>query len=353
MKAKEAGGIRSGRVFGLDLMRAIAIALVLASHFANGFHILGVCGVELFFVMSGFLIGGILLNTVDKKSGFELCELKDFLRRRWFRTLPNYYLFLLAYVVCFDERNSAFKMGGVELARRALFLQNFAWPDGPWYFYQSWSLCVEEWFYLLTALTLFLMIKLCAPSPRGRQWAVGITIGLFIVGSASVRFALRNVFEEIRLIVICRLDAIMYGVLIAVIRKRVPSVWSRPTILMGLGAMIATAAVALYGKSPTSTACSLTLLPIGFAGLIPAFLMATRPQRYIAWTVEAISIGSYSMYLCHVLVYTGLEPIVGYSELGWWQKLGFKVFATGVTVAVSAANYRFFERPITDLRDRF
>ena len=302
MIEKGGGDICSGWNFGLDLMRLLAIALVLASHFANGLHILGVCGVELFFVMSGFLIGGILLNTVEKKNGFELCDLKDFLRRRWFRTLPNYYLFLLVYVVCFDEVNSGVTMAGAGLVRCAFFLQNFAWPDRPWYFFHSWSLCVEEWFYLLNAATLFLTMKLFAPSPRGRKWAVGVTIGLFIVGSLALRFTLRNSFEHIRLIVVCRIDAIMYGVLIALVRNRMPAVWRRSRVLLGFGAMIATAAVSLDGRSPTATALALTLLPIAFAGLIPASYAATRPLHFVARGVEAISTWSYSIYVSHIVI---------------------------------------------------
>jgi peptidoglycan/LPS O-acetylase OafA/YrhL len=91
------------RLFGLDLVRALAIILVLLSHSRNllisfypGLDFLkagGFFGVELFFVLSGFLIGGILIK--DIQAGFDFGILKNFWKRRWLRTLPNYYLFLI------------------------------------------------------------------------------------------------------------------------------------------------------------------------------------------------------------------------------------------------------------------
>jgi len=94
------------RIFGLDVIRALAILLVLCSHstlllFPNQKHILltviqffGTVGVDLFFVLSGFLIGTIILKQVHKGQ----TKFKDFCYfwvRRWFRTLPNYFLILL------------------------------------------------------------------------------------------------------------------------------------------------------------------------------------------------------------------------------------------------------------------
>ena len=88
-----------GRVFGLDLMRALAIIFVVMSHGSmlekanTDFPwIRLVNGVELFFVLSGFLIGGILIKNFQKTNSFGIKEIYNFWIRRWFRTLPNYYL---------------------------------------------------------------------------------------------------------------------------------------------------------------------------------------------------------------------------------------------------------------------
>src|SRR5690606_10309411 len=95
----------TSRVWGLDIMRAIAIMTVLISHSSqfilDGSSSLmyhsGVAGVEIFFVLSGFLIGGILIKVFQKE--YSLNNILNFWKRRWIRTIPNYYLALLINAV--------------------------------------------------------------------------------------------------------------------------------------------------------------------------------------------------------------------------------------------------------------
>ncbi len=97
------------RIFGLDALRATAILMVVSSHVlwiypkSNAFiptlfELFGFWGVELFFVLSGFLIGSILYKTFVNEN-FTLKSVFHFLKRRWFRTLPNYYLVLLLNIL--------------------------------------------------------------------------------------------------------------------------------------------------------------------------------------------------------------------------------------------------------------
>jgi peptidoglycan/LPS O-acetylase OafA/YrhL len=97
------------RIFGLDLMRTIAITMVVAGHclwiypqddslFHQLLQLFGFFGVEIFFVLSGFLIGKILYQ-LYLKADFSLATVFYFLKRRWFRTLPNYYLILLINIL--------------------------------------------------------------------------------------------------------------------------------------------------------------------------------------------------------------------------------------------------------------
>src|SRR5215207_9374087 len=83
------------RKIGLDVVRAIAIGLVLISHFNKKLEFLGVPGVELFFALSGFLIGGILYRALKTSPRWSLDDVKHFWLRRWWRTLPHYYLFFV------------------------------------------------------------------------------------------------------------------------------------------------------------------------------------------------------------------------------------------------------------------
>ncbi|HTV42772.1 MAG TPA: acyltransferase family protein [Candidatus Sulfotelmatobacter sp.] len=103
------------RYFGPDLIRALAIVLVLLSHTVPGGtefpalgvarYYLGLLGVEIFFVLSGFLIGGILIDELYSDRLESISGTVSFWRRRWFRTLPNYYLFLA--IIILQERLSS------------------------------------------------------------------------------------------------------------------------------------------------------------------------------------------------------------------------------------------------------
>ena len=118
---KKYTNIKTQRIFGLDLLRAIAILAVLFAHTAyflspvaavplfkntiDGFIIfvspLGVLGVELFFVLSGFLVGGILIRSYLSTADFGYADVKLFLQRRWWRTLPAYWFILIADIVLY------------------------------------------------------------------------------------------------------------------------------------------------------------------------------------------------------------------------------------------------------------
>ena len=95
--------MESKRLFGLDILRTTAIMLVVFMHGGiilkdsaiDGFpYFRLIDGVDIFFVLSGFLIGGILLKDINSAEKFGFKSLFTFWKRRWFRTLPNYYLIL-------------------------------------------------------------------------------------------------------------------------------------------------------------------------------------------------------------------------------------------------------------------
>lgn len=139
------------RIFGLDVLRSFAIIMVLLSHSRIFFSasidlqylgLFGYYGVELFFVLSGFLIGGVLLRNINSKSSW--LEILNFYIYRWMRTLPSYYLVLLIYIFV-DIMNS----GTYDFhLYHFVFLQNFFLSELN-FFGVSWSLAIEEWFYLI------------------------------------------------------------------------------------------------------------------------------------------------------------------------------------------------------------
>jgi peptidoglycan/LPS O-acetylase OafA/YrhL len=216
------------RVFGLDLLRAFAVLVVVYTHGSQlikgtwvtdiiplQVYRLGVFdGVTIFFVLSGFLIGRILLRTVTRER-FDGNMLLEFWIRRWFRTLPNYF-FVLTFLVV----SSIIIRGKTppDLVHFYTFTQNFASPHPP-FFGEAWSLSVEEWFYLLIPIPLYFSTK--------ANWLnrnKTILSWIFTVIVACTLFRIFRVFDldiilrrdldlNLRKQVLTRMDSLMYGVL--------------------------------------------------------------------------------------------------------------------------------------------
>ena len=143
------------RNFGLDLLRSFSIWLVLLQH--AGINLSGLqplkiggIGVEIFFVLSGYLIGNIIFNDL-KKGNSLIPTLKQFWFRRWLRILPLYYIVLFLKFIFLD--NSI----GWNIFYYIFFLQNNFF--GISFLEVSWSLVIEEWFYLFSPIFLFLSKK--------------------------------------------------------------------------------------------------------------------------------------------------------------------------------------------------
>ena len=219
------------RIFGLDVMRAVAVLIVVFGHYLDHGQLIspwiyylkraGLFGVEIFYVLSGFLIGGIIIAEIKAKRFEKFSDLRRFWIRRWMRTLPLYYLFFALYLR-WEWRGPFLLADHLEYL---VFLQNFAWKISD-FFIVSWSLAVEEYFYLFFPLFLWLVLK---RNPPVR--ALGISIGIFMVVPLMLR-AFTAPYPEwyafdynIRMMIVKRLDAPMFGVAAVVIKEFFPDIW--------------------------------------------------------------------------------------------------------------------------------
>jgi peptidoglycan/LPS O-acetylase OafA/YrhL len=157
------------RIAALDALRAFAITWVILHHvvrayvpstdgsFVVKFCRMGNAGVNLFFVLSGCLIGGILLSELRASGGLQVPR---FWYRRWMRTLPAYYA-TLAIIVAIDYLHlHPREQPLTNLWSYVLFLQTYANDPDALRFTWSWSLCIEEWFYVLFPLYVWAGRKL-------------------------------------------------------------------------------------------------------------------------------------------------------------------------------------------------
>jgi len=365
----------SKRIFGLDLMRAVAIMMVVFSHIrwitpnANGFipdvmSISGVMGVEIFFVLSGFLIGRILYRAYTSE-GFSFHKVFYFWIRRWFRTLPNYYLVLLINVLI------VLYIGGQlpnHLWRYLFFLHNFA-TEMPWFFAESWSLSVEEFAYILGPLLLYLTLFIKTNISKSKLFLmVTLVILILFVISKLIYNAHETVRDmrhwnvNVKGMVIYRIDAIYYGVLAAYISIVKPNLWKRSRyIAFGIGVLTLFCLNVLIPVNQIfisthpmfwnvwyfilkSTAILLTL-PL-LSNMVSAPKLILRPITYI-------SILSYAMYLLHYSIVMQLMKY--YMPTENFAGLDIAVFIMVylmITMLLSYLLYKFYEKPMMDIRDK-
>lgn len=348
----------------LDLCRALAILLVLLSHgrfflrsampWAEYLRFGGFMGVELFFALSGFLIGGILIR-LSRGGGTHW--LRGFYARRWFRTLPNYYLFLLVNVllVLFGIYSAELKA----VWKYLFFIQNLFGPH-PLFFSEAWSLALEEVFYLLFPLLFLLLGRLLGLQPARSILVVAVTV---IVLSLVARLLVANSIEMwdtgLRKVVFLRFDTLMFGVLLAWMVDRHPRWLRKPGLATGM-TMIFVACVIYYGlatdaelnESFFAKTLYLSLVPVGCAGL----LLIGIERRLPGWLATAsgfLARISYSVYLVNIPVMLILIHLFGCCEssrLGaWGMWLAFMV----LTLAISHGVYEAYEKRFNALRDRY
>jgi peptidoglycan/LPS O-acetylase OafA/YrhL len=306
---------------GLDLLRALAIIVVVVYHAAlfgfklpGGVDRFGWIGVDLFFVLSGYLIGGQLLAPLARDQRIKLGR---FFTRRALRIMPAYFVVLAIYFLLPAWRE--YSEMSQPLWKFLLSVQNIALHGGT-AFSHAWSLAVEDQFYLaLPFLLLFLYRR-----PR----AAIIIPCLIVVGGVALRAFLatqnpsvdggvsfRGFQAWIYYPTWTRLDPLVFGVVLAAIERFRPNWWQRlincaPWLwLPGLGLIV----YALYlgeTKNLTVSACvwQFPLIAVGMAALLVCAVSPRLPLCRVAIPGAAfIASIAYSAYLIQKLVINGVE----------------------------------------------
>jgi peptidoglycan/LPS O-acetylase OafA/YrhL len=305
---------------GLDLLRALAIIVVVIYHAGiMGFplpgrvHRWGWIGVDLFFVLSGYLIGGQLLAELARNKHLNL---RGFYARRVLRIMPAYFVILAIYFLLPSWRE--YPDMAQPLWKFLASVQNVALHGGT-AFSHAWSLAVEDQFYL--ALPFLLLILYCRPR------AALIIPCLIVVGGIALRAFLaaqnpsvdggvsfRGFQAWIYYPTWTRLDPLVFGVVIAAIEKFRPQWWKRlisSAIWLWLPALALIVYALWLGESEyiNLNACvwQFPLLATGMAALLVCALSPRLPLRRFAIPGAAfIASIAYSAYLVQKLVIHGV-----------------------------------------------
>ncbi|MEA3638334.1 MAG: acyltransferase [Lamprobacter sp.] len=363
--------IEGQRNSGLDLFRFAAIGLVLMSHSRHIFEwydipgwnwwwlsVGGYLGVEIFFVLSGFLIGRILFRDVFFTLKPAWNSLWRFFIRRWFRTLPMYYLVLLVTFFISIWQGGAQHASWLHL----FFLQNFN-REALTFFPVSWSLSVEEWFYLLIPLSIWCILQTGASlGLRKPPW--GWLIPAMIILTVLVRAYTVSIFPDltwgdVRKTIFLRFDSLLLGVFgayvnlyhsriflaIAELKFLLPS-------LFGISGLIAYYYILGQSGLDSSFFAKAFMFNLTSCFLLPPLAYCTLRCEFRSLGVTYGSVLSYGIYLIH---FQFLRHFIQLSNehhkilvsIGLWL-----VFLS-ITVFVSFLLYRFYEYPVMRIRDRF
>jgi peptidoglycan/LPS O-acetylase OafA/YrhL len=352
----------SERVAGLDLLRALAIAGVLLSHtlpflypfypvLTYGGH-LGSMGVDLFFVLSGFLIGGILWRLGPRLGSIR--EVWHFWLRRWFRTLPNFYVF---FGLTLGMTFQVYGARPPEMLRVGTFTQNLLEPRAT-VFPEAWTLAVEEWFYLLMPILVWAVLRVVRRF-RAAWW---LTLALLLIGPFVVRCfqTLPNSWgTQGRQPVIFRLDCIASGVAMATLYAEHRAFWRAARyVALVVGLVAAGVGYALLyrldlDRSWFAHTGLFDLIAIGYALLLPwAAECAKFRWRSFGRPVRVVALWSYSLYLCNVGVCVLLQHLLGKRLESLPVALSTFAAVYVIAFAIAAMAYRWIEQPFLRLRDR-
>lgn len=243
------------------------------------------------------------------------------------------------------------------------FVQNLYSNLNTGFFGESWSLSVEEWFYLFLPISLFILLKIKI-KPRH---AILFTILILIIGSSWARYCLsdihtRGTFMLTRMIVIMRLDSIAFGVLLGYINYYKPTLWARLTqskllFISGIAFFYLSFLIVNRGLLLFN---SITLTNLLFYPICSFFLMGTIPMLSIKAIkktslriVTFISKISYSMYLVNLSIVIQLIDIFSPSRTTKAEEIIYYIIYWIVTIGIATCMYTFIEQPFIKLRDKY
>jgi peptidoglycan/LPS O-acetylase OafA/YrhL len=357
----------ASRIHGLDTLRALAVTLVVLHHYVlfvsdaatfGWVGEIGWAGVDLFFALSGYLIGNQIFAGLRSPSGFSL---RHFYARRLLRTLPNFWVVLALYALWPAFRGDAPLL---PLWRYLTFTQNIHLEPGT-AFSHAWSLCIEEQFYmLLPALALFgAMMKIplrWAWVAIGAAFLLGMTVRCQIwLDGMTGKDWLHHYYKYIYYASWCRFDELLAGVALALLKNRHRTIWIRVmrhgNYLLAAGAALTALAAGLflhdhYGLGVT--VFGYPLLALGFSLLILAALApGSLLHRIRVPGAASLALWSYAVYLVHKQVCVMTAAALKAHGFGPedWQTI---LLSLAASLLPGWLLYRLVETPFMTLRAR-
>jgi peptidoglycan/LPS O-acetylase OafA/YrhL len=365
------GVARTRRVFGaqtymrnagLDLLRFVAIVLVLGRHLQafppDGNRLMhalvstwqrgGWIGVDLFFVLSGFLVSGLLFKEYQARGALSI---KRFLIRRGFKIYPAFWVFTFVSIALAARRHT---LSARPVIGELLFLQNYV---GRLWFH-TWSLAVEEHFYVGLALLCFWFMEHRRRPTFDWIMPVFAVVAVTCLALRILSWRLYPKFDpEHHLFPThLRVDSLFYGVLISYFfhfrPTRLPFLrWSTPRLLFCAACLLAAPFVLSIERSWIVPILFVIALYVGSGFALIAALRLPAVSSPILRLARTLGATSYSIYLWHGGLRLWTPSIIrgALGKSNWYVEAG--CYLVGACV-VGYAAARVVELPLLSLRDR-
>jgi len=354
---------KAHRLLELDGLRAFAIFPVILYHCYPDHGLLrmigpwGWAGVDLFFVLSGYLITGILLKTVHKPNYY-----KNFFARRTIRIFPLYYLCLAVFMIA------------TKLTGPAAWKSMQEWGGWPWFVFfvgnvrigwvnmwppifsvlPLWSLQVEEQFYILYPL---IVSKLSTRSLR--RLLIGVVfaatllrmyLAAFVPGSTLASYVLMP----------CRMDALALGGLVALLHRSKSKISASPFVVsfaVALGVVILLGSVPFAASSAIAGTIQHSLIEVTFAALLAAIILAPNAKLVALLRLQPLVYSgriAYGLYLLHVpAAWIARKLVFRFTSVDVHGLFVDVPITFGAAFIAASLSWHFLELPILALKARF
>jgi peptidoglycan/LPS O-acetylase OafA/YrhL len=292
----------------------------------------GWLGVDLFFVLSGYLITGILLEAKEAPHYF-----RNFMGRRALRIFPPYFAYLIVILIVLPRMGLApgpheawWVWGYLTNVRTALVGD---WSAVPWYSLHLWSVAVEEQFYLVWPLIVWLL-----PAKMLRRLCLGaivvaLTFRLVLFKAGANYYALYDLTPS-------RMDALMVGAWLVVSGARP----SRAMTLAGVAVLGAFLLVGVHDDWPITLTVGFTAVALAAGVVVSGVPHDAFLARALSWKpLRLAGRYSYTAYLIHPLV-------IDQMRAGGLYTRRFALLVIIVTFAIAAVSWKVFESPILSLK---
>lgn len=358
LDAGEKTAHRTGRVAALDGLRGIAVLLVVVAHGAGATGAFNdaqlrlvlipfdsTIGVTIFFVLSGYLITSILAREHQRAGRISLY---NFYVRRVLRIMPAFYVLLAAVAIVAAAGLISVTAGS--FASAGLFVWNYSPAAKGWWLGHTWSLAVEEQFYLLWPL-LFAALR-----PR-RAFLLAAVV---VVASPVIRTVNYLVdphsITQVGFMFHTRADSLLTGCLLALLPYTYPAAWARvtrflerwPVGYIAVALLLLCSVASTYLSGAWQLPFGFTLTNVGAAGLLLTAILSDRADgvcRALQWKpLTLLGLISYSLYLWQ-------QPLAAHHGHGM-PIVGYNVWGVPLAVLLAILSYNFVEKPFLSLKER-